>query len=133
MEYNEDNLKMVSDIIIENLTPDLLPKKWIDMNKTNPMFGHCHTASACLQKVFGSKNIKLYRALDQWDVWPWWAVDLNGKLIDLTVDQYLSLGRQPPHDIGTKASSLGFDYRKRVLVLLDKVTKALTSNGTPVL
>ena len=133
MDYTEDNLKMVSDIIVKHLTPDLLPKKWIDINKTNPMFGHCHTASVCLQKVFGSKNIKLYRALDQWDVWHWWAVDLNGKLIDLTVDQYLSLGRQPPHDIGNKASSLGFDYRKRVLVLLERVNKSLTSNGTPVL
>jgi hypothetical protein len=30
-----------------------------------------------------------------------------------------------------KASMLGFDYRKRVLKLLDKVTKELSSNGTP--
>lgn len=131
MDYNEENLKLVSDLILKNLTPDLLPKKWIDMNKTNPMFGHCHTASACLQKVFGTKNIKLYRALDEWGVWHWWAVDLNGKLIDLTVDQYLSLGRIPPHGNGTKASMLGFDYRKRVLELLDRITKELSSNGTP--
>lgn len=131
MEYNEDNLKLVSDIILKNLTPDLLPKKWIDINKTNPMFGHCHTASACLQKIFGSKNIKLYRALDQWGVWHWWAIDLNGKLIDLTVDQYLSLNREPPHASGEKASMLGFEYRNRVLELLGRVTKELSSNGTP--
>lgn len=127
MEYNEENLKLVSDIILKNLTPDLLPKKWIDINSTNPMFGHCHTASACLQKVFGSKNIKLHRALDQWGVWHWWAIDLNGKLIDLTVDQYLSLGREPPHSSGLKASMLGFEYRKRVLELLDRVIKDLSS------
>jgi hypothetical protein len=131
MEYNEENLKIVSDIIIKNLGPELLPKKWIDMNKTNPMFGHCHTASACLQKVFGGKNIKLYRALDQWGVWHWWAIDLNGKLIDLTVDQYLSLNREPPHSSGEKASMLGFEYRKRVLALLDKVMEQLSSKGTP--
>ena len=131
MEYNEENLKIVSDIIIKNLGPELLPKKWIDMNKTNPMFGHCHTASACLQKVFGGKNIKLYRALDQWGLWHWWAIDLNGKLIDLTVDQYLSLNREPPHSSGEKASMLGFEYRKRVLALLDKVMKQLSSKGTP--
>lgn len=127
MDYNEENLKRVSDTILKHLTPDLLPKKWIDMNKTNPMFGHCHTASACLQKVFGSKNIKLHRALDQWGVWHWWAIDLNGKLIDLTVDQYLSLNREPPHSQGEKASMLGFDYRKRVLELLERVTKDLSS------
>jgi hypothetical protein len=131
MEYNEENLKIVSDIILKHLTPDLLPKKWVETNKSNPMFGHCHTASACLQKVFGGKNIKLYRALDQWDVWHWWCVDKNGKLIDLTVDQYLSIGREPPHKDGNKASMLGFEYRVRTLKLLDLVTNELSSNGTP--
>ena len=101
LEYTPENLNLVSGIILKHLTPDLLPKKWIDINKTNPMFGHCHTSSACLQKVFGTKNIKLYRALDQWDVWHWWCVDKDGTLIDLTVDQYLSLNREPPHAQGT--------------------------------
>ena len=123
----------MSGIILKHLTPDLLPKKWIDINKTNPMFGHCHTSSACLQKVFGTKNIKLYRALDQWDVWHWWCVDKDGMLIDLTVDQYLSLNREPPHAQGTKASMLGFEYRKRVLRLLELVTYELSSNGTPLM
>ena len=53
MVYNKENLKLVSDTIIRNLTPDLLPKKWVERNASNPMFGHCHTASGCLQKVFG--------------------------------------------------------------------------------
>ena len=123
----------MSGIILKHLTPDLLPKKWIDINKTNPMFGHCHTSSACLQKVFGTKNIKLYRALDQWGVWHWWCVDKDGTLIDLTVDQYLSLNREPPHAQGTKASMLGFEYRKRVLRLLELVTNELSSNGTPLM
>lgn len=131
IEYNEENLKIVSEAILANLTPDLLPKKWVETNKTNPMFGHCHTASACLQKVFGTKNIKLYRALDQWGVWHWWCVDKDGKLIDLTVDQYLSIGREPPHKDGQKASMLGFEYRTRTLELLGRVTKAISSNGTP--
>lgn len=133
LEYTPENLNLVSGIILKHLTPDLLPKKWIDINKTNPMFGHCHTSSACLQKVFGTKNIKLYRALDQWDVWHWWCVDKDGTLIDLTVDQYLSLNREPPHAQGTKASMLGFEYRKRVLRLLELVTNELSSNGTPLM
>jgi hypothetical protein len=133
MEYNETNLNLVSDIIIQNLTPDLLPKKWIKRNSINPMFGHCHTASACLQKVFGSKNIKLYRAIDDEDIWHWWVVDKEGKLIDLTGGQYHSVGRIPPYKTGEKTSMLGFEYRTRVLHLLDKVSNQLSLNGTPLL
>jgi hypothetical protein len=133
MEYNETNLDLVSKVIINNLTPDLLPKKWVERNSSNPKFGHCHNASACLQKIFGSKNIKLYRALDEEDIWHWWAVDKEGKLIDLTADQYYSMERTPPYETGEKSSMLGFGYRTRVLQLLDKVTNELSSNGTPLL
>jgi hypothetical protein len=125
MEYNEDNLKLVSDLIVKNLTPDLLPKRWIQRNWTNKMFGHCHNASCCLRKVFGSENIKLYRALDDEDIYHWWAVDLNGKLIDLTIDQYLSKGRTPPHDKGEPASPLGFEYKKRATRLYERVMSEL--------
>jgi len=121
----------VSDVIVNNLTPDLLPKKWIKRNESNPMFGHCHTASACLQKIFGTKIIKLYRALDDEGIYHWWAVDKEGHLIDLTVDQYYSTGRKPPHESGTKSGMLGFGYRVKVLTLLDKVLKQLQSKGTP--
>ena len=129
--YSKENLNIVSQLIKNSLTPDLLPKKWVERNSTNPMFGHCHTASACLQKVFGTKNIKLYRGLDDEGIWHWWAIDKDGELIDLTDDQYYSQNRIPPYDIGEKASMLGFDYRKRVLKLLDQVTNELSSNGTP--
>jgi len=131
LDYTPDNLKLVSEVIVNNLTPDLLPKKWIKRNESNPMFGHCHTASACLQKIFGTKAIKLYRALDDEGIYHWWAVDKEGQRIDLTVDQYYSTGRKPPHESGSKSGMLGFGYRVRVLTLLDKVLKQLQSKGTP--
>jgi hypothetical protein len=131
LDYTPDNLKLVSEVILDNLTPDLLPKKWIKRNESNPMFGHCHTASACLQKIFGTKAIKLYRALDDEGIYHWWAVDKEGHLIDLTVDQYYSTGRKPPHESGIKSGMLGFGYRVKVLTLLDKVLKQLQSKGTP--
>ena len=131
MDYNDNNLKLVISAIKNNLTSDLLPKKWIERNNTNPMFGHCHTSSACLQKIFGTKTIKLWRALDDEGIWHWWAVDTEGKLIDITAEQYTSEGRTPPYKSGEKASMLGFGYRTRVLKLLDRVTKELSSNGTP--
>lgn len=127
MIYNEENLEKVSKAILNNLTPDLIPVKWRQRNSINPMFGHCHTASACLQKVFGTKELKLYRAQDWADIWHWWAVDNSGKIIDLTSDQYYSMGKEPPYDAGEKASMLGFSYRTRTLELLEKVKKELES------
>ena len=131
LEYTPDNLKLVSELILNNLTPDLLPKKWVKRNESNPMFGHCHTASGCLQKIFGTKVIKLYRAIDDEGIYHWWAVDKDGHLIDLTADQYYSTGRKPPHESGVKSGMLGFGYRDKVLALLDKVLKQLQSKGTP--
>lgn len=130
MEYNTHNLNIVSELIKDNLTPDLLPKKWIERNKANPMFGHCHTASACLQKIFGTKELKLYRALDDENIWHWWCVDKNNKIIDLTDNQYYSENRKPPYKDGIKASMLGFSYRTRVLTLLDRI-QVLAPQTTP--
>lgn len=128
--YNKENLEIVSKIIVDNLTPDLLPKKWIPRNESNPMFGHCHTSSACLQKVFGTKNIKLYRGKDDEEIWHWWCVDTNNQLIDITVDQYHSVGKTPPYEQGEKASILGWGYKKRVLELLERVDKVLKKKET---
>lgn len=123
LEYNEENLSQISNLIMENLTFDLLPKGWIPRNCSNPTFGHCHTASGCLYKIFGPDALSLYRALDDENIWHWWVVDKQNKIIDLTQDQYLSEGRLPPHQNGEKSSLLGFGYRKNVLRLLDRVAR----------
>jgi hypothetical protein len=133
LEYNEINLNMVTKVIVNNLTPDLLPKKWVERNKNNPMFGHCHTSSACLQKIFGTKQLKLNRALDDEGIWHWWCVDNNQNIIDITGNQYYSENRTPPYKDGQKASMLGFEYRKRVTKLMNRVQEVLTSQLTPVL
>ena len=134
LEYTPKNLKLVSKIILKNLTPDLLPKKWVERNASNPMFGHCHNASGCLQKIFGTKVIKLYRALDDEGIYHWWAVDNENNIIDITADQYYSTGRYPPiYESGKKSGLLGFGYRKNVIELTDRVAKHLLSNGTPLL
>ena len=129
MKYNEQNLKLVSDLIVKNLTPDLIPRKWRQRNSVNPMFGHCHTASACLQKIFTTKELKLYRAQYQQEIWHWWVVDNNGKLIDLTSKQYTDWNKEPPYENGQKASMLGFGYRTRVLELLERVKEELDNNN----
>jgi len=102
----------------------LLPKKWLERNKTNPTFGHCHTVSGVLYKIFGPKNVKMYRGFDG-EIYHWWVLDLNGNIIDLTADQYFSVEGVPPYNVGEKAGLLGFDYRKRVDILLERVKSKL--------
>ena len=128
MEYNEENLKLVVDSIRRNLTIDLLPKKMQDRNingGSNGTFGHCHTAAGVIYKIFGPKNVHMYRALDDEGIYHWWIIDKNEKLIDPTSEQYFLLNRIPPYDNGTKAGLLGFAYKQRVLTLLEKVRKDL--------
>ena len=124
LEYNNENLKIVSELIRKNLTPDLIAKKWRERNSHNPTFGHCHTAAGCLYKLFGSKAMHMHRGFDG-EIYNWWIVDRNGKIIDLTSEQYTSIGKIPPYEQGEKSGMLGFGYKTRVLVLLDKVTSEL--------
>jgi len=123
--YNEQNLTVACSLIVQNLTPDLLPKKYQEENKTNATFGHCHTASARVQRIFSTKELKLYRALDYREIWHWWAVDNDNTIIDLTREQYTSIGQIPPYKKGEKSSMLGFAYRTRTLELFDRVNKEL--------
>ena len=128
MEYNEENLKLVVDSIRRNLTIDLLPKKMQDRNingGSNGTYGHCHTAAGVIYKIFGPKNVHMYRALDDEGIYHWWIIDKNGKLIDPTSEQYFLLNRIPPYANGNKAGLLGFAYKQRVLTLLERVRKDL--------
>lgn len=125
LTLDDENLEKVSASIMKNLSPDLLPKKYRERNGTNITFGHCHTVAGCLYRIFGPKQMKMMRALDNEGIWHWWIEDKNGNIIDLTKDQYYSEGRIPPYENGKKVGMLGFDYKKRVLELYNRVTKEL--------
>ena len=131
MNYTEENLNRVIESIQRNLTIDLLPKKMQEINisgGSNGTYGHCHTAAGVIYKIFGPKNVHMHRALDDENLYHWWIVDKNGKIIDPTSEQYTLLGRIPPYDKGEKAGLLGFDYKKRVLTLLDRIKNDLNLN-----
>jgi hypothetical protein len=66
----------------------------------------------------------MHRGFDG-QIYHWWVVDKNGNIIDLTSEQYTSIGKLPPYEQGEKSGMLGFGYKTRVLVLLDKVTSEL--------
>lgn len=128
LDYTPENLKKVSESIRKNLSIDLLPKKMVHRNVhggSNGTYGHCHTASGVLYKIFGPKNVHMYRALDDENLYHWWIVDRKKNIIDLTSEQYTLLNRELPYKSGEKAGLLGFAYKERVNVLLERVKKDL--------
>lgn len=125
LEYNDENLKKVTELILKNLSSDLLPRSWLDKNEVNLTFGHCHNSAGCLYKIFGPKAVNMYRGFDG-EIYHWWVQDKAGKIIDLTADQYYSKGRIPPYDKAEKAGMLGFEYKNRVKELYRRVTIELS-------
>ena len=128
LEYNEENLAKVVDSIKRNLSIDLLPKYMRDRNingGTNGTYGHCHNAAGVIYKFFGYKNVHMYRALDDENLYHWWIVDKQGKIVDPTSEQYTMLGKVPPYDKGEKSGMLGFEYKKRVNRLYETVKSDL--------
>lgn len=121
LEWNETNKNRVINSIISKLTPDLLPKKFRKENESNPMYGHCHTSSGCFYKIFGSKHVHMYRGLDKFGIYHWWIQDRQGNIVDVTESQYSKDEVRRIHSIGEKKSMLGFDYRKRVEELFNRV------------
>lgn len=128
LKYTQTNLRWVSKIIKRNLASDLLPLKYRAKNATNPMFGHCHTASGCLYKIFGSQSVHMYRALDGEGIWHWWVQDRSGRIIDITASQYPQREISRLYKKGEKASMLGYAYRIRVMELYTRVRQELDTD-----
>lgn len=131
-EYNKRNLNRVSKSILKHLTPDLLPKKYRLQNSKNKFYGHCHNASGCLYMFFRSENCHMYRAFDEKtskllgeNFYHWWIVDKNNQIIDLTVSQYNLKDVEKLYKIGEKSNILGFNYKKRVRIVFNRVTTDL--------
>jgi len=128
--FTNSNINRVKKSILRNLTPDLLPKKWCEINETNPTFGHCHNATGVFYLIFGSENVHMYRAYDDSlklvnePMFHWFIFNRHtNEIIDITSEQYSS---QPQvlrklYKNKEKAGLLGFNYKKRVHTLLKKV------------
>ena len=132
--FTNSNINRVKKSILRNLSPDLLPKKWIELNASNPTFGHCHNATGVFYLIFGSENVHMYRAYDDSlklvnePMFHWFILNRHtNEIIDITSEQYSS---QPQvlrklYKNKEKAGLLGFNYKKRVHTLLKKVKSNL--------
>ena len=120
--YPKD-LDKVTKLIHKNLTIDLCPPKFREDNIGNPKFGHCYHSTQALYYFFRDANLKIMSAPCDIADSHWWLEDIDGNIIDITQDQYLSIGNKPPHNKGKETKWYG--WRNRVhaksLVLMNKV------------
>jgi hypothetical protein len=133
MKFTKSNLALVSKTIKKHLTPDLLPKKYRKQNEISPTFGHCHHANGLLWRIF-QQDLDLFQVEDRHltnkygrgSFWHWYCKRKdNGVVIDLTSEQYDDYGQSYLDDLYSKGikknATLGFDYKKRLLKLQERV------------
>ena len=118
-----DDLEELTKLIHKNLTIDLCPPRFREGNIANPMFGHCYHSTQALYYFFKDANLKVMSAPCDVAGSHWWLMDEDDKIIDITQDQYLSVGTKPPHDKGKETKWYGWRNRvhARSLVLMNRV------------
>jgi len=141
MNFTKTNLMHVSKLIKKNLTPDLLPKKYRKQNELSPTFGHCHTANGLLWSYF-KNDLDLFYVEDTHLVdihgrgtfYHWFCKRKDNKqVIDLTSAQYDDYGQKYLDDLCSqgikKNATLGFDNKKRLLLLQVRIQAELNDLG----
>ena len=88
LQWTEDNIYQSIDLIKKYLTPDLVPVKWKEDNKTCAVAGHCHTASGALYMLFGPKYLEIWRGPDPEGLHFWVVRKDTKEIIDITSAQY---------------------------------------------
>ena len=134
LSFTNSNITKVKKSILNNLSFDLLPKKWYAINETNLTFGHCHNATGVFYLIFGSENVHMYRAYDDSlklvnePMYHWFILNRHtNEIIDITSEQYSSYPKilRKLYQNKEKAGLLGFNYKKRVHTLLMRVKSDL--------
>jgi len=111
--------------IKDNLTSNLLKKEYRELNKNNPMFGHCYIATETLYHLINNKDYKPYYGKDENNITHWWLQNSSGKILDATKEQYTSLNKKPPYHKGRKGAFLTKQPSKRSKILINKLYENL--------
>ena len=108
--------------IKSSLTPDLLKPAYRAKNKNNPMYGHCYAASEAAYHLFAKdESFFPMRGRDEEGVCHWWLENVAGDRLDITVDQYTSVGRVPPYANGKRGGFLTKEPSQRAAEIIRRV------------
>ena len=121
--YPMTEIELVMGLIVSNLKPEMVSKKYREENATNPMFGHCYHSSQALFHLMDTDVLEQRTAIDYHDEAHWWLVDnTTDKIYDITADQYYHVGQTPPYP-GKKKPWYGWKQRphQRTLDLMTLV------------
>jgi len=124
--YEPEVVNSVVKTIAEQLTPDLLTKKYREENVTNPMYGHCYHSSQALFYLMDTDKLVPMSGIDYRNDTHWWLQD--GETIhDATADQYYSVKQVPPYSTGKKSVWYGWKQRphQRSLKLIMRVLDSM--------
>ena len=106
--FDYKDITVVMEKIANNLTPNMVTKKYREENKSNPMFGHCYHSSQALYYLMDTDVLEQMSAIDYHDCSHWWLRDKNTKQIfDITADQYYFVNQIPPYAEGKRNLGMG--------------------------
>ena len=123
--YTHEITESVMKVIQNQLSPDLLTKKYREENVTNPMYGHCYHSTQALFYLLDTDKLVPMSGIDYRNDTHWWLQD-GETIYDVTADQYYSVGQVPPYATGKKTAWYGWKQRphQRSLNLMMKVLYA---------
>jgi len=116
---NQQSITRLITLIRDNLTEDLLKDEYKKVSRVNKYVGHCYIASEVLYHILGGKDSGLRPIHGRLgDISHWWLEDENGRVIDLTADQF---PEGFPYEQGRGSGFLTKDPSKRARILIDRV------------
>ena len=122
--YSLSSLSACSVKLEECLTPDILTPKYREENQNNPMYGHCYHTTQAMFYLLDTDTLDIMCGTDWRDDKHWWLRDREtGYDVDMTSDQYYSIGKEPPYDNGKVSKWYGWKGRPhmRSLKLIKKM------------
>jgi len=122
------------ELVRKNLTPGLLKPQFREQNKKNPMYGHCYVATEAMFHLLGGKDGYFAPCCgkDSEGIVHWWLQDKrSGAIVDITADQYYSVGKKPPYFKGKRKGFLTKVPSKRAKILIERVKQAAEGGDGP--
>jgi len=116
--YSLSSLSVCSKKLEDCLTPDLVTKKYREENQNNPMYGHCYHTTQAMFYLLDTDTLDIMSGIDWRGDKHWWLRDrITGYEVDMTVDQYYSIDKQPPYDAGKISKWYGWKHRPHMRTL----------------